>query len=95
MTCPRCDGLLVHEHLLDHREGSLSGCHGFRCLNCGAIHDNVIHMNRRVPPSLKRVRSSVAGLVLASRKGTSLERLQYSKDRSGNSQVERTIAVHR
>ena len=95
VTCPRCDGLLVHEHLLDHREGSLSGCHGFRCLNCGAIHDNVIHMNRRVPPSLKRVRSSVAGLVLASRKGTSLERLQYSKDRSGNSQAERTIAVHR
>jgi uncharacterized Zn finger protein len=95
VTCPRCDGLLVHEHLLDHREGSLSGCHGFRCLNCGAIHDDVIHMNRRVPPSLKRVRSSVAGLVLASRKGTSLERLQYSKDRSGNSQVERTIAVHR
>jgi hypothetical protein len=95
MTCPRCDGLLVHEHLLDHREGSLSGCHGFRCLNCGAIHDDVIHMNRRVPPSLKRVRSSVAGLVLASQRGTSLELPRYSNDRSGNSQVEKTLAVHR
>lgn len=95
MTCPRCNGLLVHEHLLDHREGSLSGCHGFRCLNCGAIHDDVIHMNRCVPPSLKRVRSSSAGLVLATRRGKSLERSQYSNDRNGNSQVERTLAVHR
>jgi hypothetical protein len=71
MTCPRCDGLLVHEHLLDHREGSLSGCLGSRCLNCGAILDRVIHMNQRMPPTLKRVRSSVAGLVLAPVRGTS------------------------
>jgi hypothetical protein len=95
MTCPRCDGLLVHEHLLDLREGSLSGCDGFRCLNCGAIHDDVIHMNRRMPPSLKRVRSSVAGLALASRNGTSLGPSQYSNNRSGNSQVEKTLAIHR
>jgi hypothetical protein len=94
MTCSRCDGLLVHEHLLDHREGSLSGCHGFRCLNCGAIHDDIIHMNRRVPPSLKRVRSSVAALVLAPRGVKSSGGLYRSNDRSGNPHVEKTLAVH-
>ena len=57
MTCPRCDGLVVREYLLDPREGSLSGFHASRCLNCGAIHDNVIRMNQRVPPSPGRFRS--------------------------------------
>lgn len=68
MTCPRCEGLVVQEYLLNPREGSLSGFHGSRCLNCGAIHDDVIRMNQRVPPSLKRVQSPVAGLVLAFRR---------------------------
>ena len=72
MTCLRCDALVVHEYLLDPREGSLSGFHASRCLNCGAIHDDVIRLNQRVPPSLKRVRSPVAGLVLASRREESL-----------------------
>ncbi len=57
MTCPRCDGLVVREYLLDPREGSLTGFHASRCLNCGAIQDDVICMNQRVPPSLKRPRS--------------------------------------
>ena len=57
MTCPRCDGLVVREYLLDPREGSLSGFHASRCLNCGAIHDNVIRMNQRVPTSPGRFRS--------------------------------------
>ena len=61
MTCPRCDGLLVREYLLNPREGSLSGFHGSRCVNCGAIHDDLIRTNQRVSPSLKRVRSPVAG----------------------------------
>jgi hypothetical protein len=74
MTCPRCEGLLVQEYLLNPREGSLSGFHGSRCLNCGAIHDDVICTNQLVPPSLKRVRSPVAGLVLASRRVKSLAR---------------------
>jgi hypothetical protein len=95
MTCPRCDGLLVPEYLLDHREGSLSGFHGSRCLNCGAIHDDVIRMNQRVPPSLKRVRSSVAGLVLASRRVKSLARLQYSNGRREHSHVEKTHSGRR
>jgi hypothetical protein len=89
MTCPRCEGLLVLEYLLNPREGSLSGFHGSRCLNCGAIHDEVIHMNQRVPPSLKRVRSPVAGLVLVSRRATSLARSQHSNSRRGNSHVEK------
>jgi hypothetical protein len=55
MTCPRCDGLLVHEYLLNPREGSLSGFHGSRCVNCGAIHDDVIRRNQRRPTSLKGV----------------------------------------
>jgi len=55
MTCPRCDGLVVQEYLLDSREESRSGFHASRCVNCGAIHDDVIRMNQRVPPSLKRV----------------------------------------
>jgi len=67
MTCPRREGLLVQEYLLNPREGSLSGFHGSRCLNCGAIHDDVIRTNQRVPPSLKRVRSPVAAVDPASR----------------------------
>ena len=78
MTCLRCDGLVVREYLLDHREGSQSGFHGWRCVNCGAIHDEVIHMNQLVPPSLKRVRSPVAGLAFASRRVQSLVRSQHS-----------------
>ena len=57
MTCPRCDGLVVCEYLLDPWEGPLSGFHASRCVNCGAIHDDVIRLNQRVPPSLKQVRS--------------------------------------
>lgn len=45
MTCPRCDGLLVREYLLNPHEGSLSGFQGSRCLNCDTIHDNVIRTN--------------------------------------------------
>src|SRR4029077_16635794 len=72
MTCPRCDGLLVREYLLNPREGSLSGFHGSRCVNCGAIHDDVIRTNQRMPPSLKRGRPSVAGLMLATPRVKSL-----------------------
>jgi len=67
MICPRCAGLLVREYLLDQREGPLSGFQGSRCVNCGAIHDEVIHMNQLVSSSLTRVPSPVAGLAFASR----------------------------
>jgi hypothetical protein len=95
MTCPRCDGLLVSEYLLNPREGSLSGFHGSRCLNCGAIHDDVICLNQRLPPSLKRVRSPVAGVVLASRRLKSLARSYRSNGRRGNSHVEETHSGRR
>jgi hypothetical protein len=57
-----------------------------RCLNCGAIHDDVIHMNQLVPPSVKRVRSPVAGLAFASGRVTSMAlahaHLNHMKNRS-------------
>jgi C4-type Zn-finger protein len=87
MTCPRCGGLVVQEYLLNPRQGSLSGFHGWRCLNCGAIHDDVICLNQRLPPSLKRVRSPVAGVVLASRRVKSLARSRRAGGRKGNSHV--------
>lgn len=95
MNCLRCDGLVVHEYLLDSREGPLSGFHALRCVNCGAIHDDVIRTNQHVPPSLKRVRSPVAGLVLASRRVKSLARSQPSNDLRGNSPVEKLHAGRR
>jgi hypothetical protein len=95
MTCPRCDGLLVREYMFNLREGSLTGFHGSRCLNCGAIHDDVIHMNQRVPPSLKRVRSPIAGLVCVSRRAKFLTRSQHSNGRRGNSHVEKTHSGRR
>ena len=90
MTCPRCGGLVVQEYLLNLGEGSLSGFHGSRCLNCGAIHDEVIHMNQLVPPSVKRVRPPVAGLAFASSRVTSLARSQQSDGQRENSHVEKT-----
>jgi hypothetical protein len=87
MICSRCDGFVVNEYLLNPREGSLSGFHGSRCLNCGAIHDDVICLNQRLPPSLKRVRSPVAGVVLASRRVKSLARSRRAGGRIGNSHV--------
>jgi hypothetical protein len=68
MTCLRCDSLLFSEYLLlNPREWYLSAFHGSRCLTCGAIHDDVIRTNQRMPPSLKRVRPPGAGVVLASK----------------------------
>ena len=87
MTCPRCGGLVVQEYLLNLGEGSLSGFHGSRCLNCGAIHDDVICLNQRLPPSLKGVWSPVAGAVLASRRVKSLARSRRAGGRKGNSHV--------
>jgi len=47
MSCARCGGLLVNEFIVDPIEGSHSGFHGQRCLNCGTIVDEVIGENRR------------------------------------------------
>jgi hypothetical protein len=95
MTCPRCDGLLVQEYLINPRAGSLSGFYGSRCVNCGAIHDDIIRTNQRVPPSLKRIQSPVARLVLVALRPKSLARSPHSNGRRGNSYVEKTHAGRR
>ena len=46
MTCRRCDGLVVTEHIADPLEGAHFAFDGWRCLNCGAIDDHVIRANR-------------------------------------------------
>jgi len=54
MSCPRCEGFIIREYLVDSREGFLSGFHGWRCINCGAIGDDVIRSNRQRLPPLRR-----------------------------------------
>jgi len=39
--------------MVDPLEGSLSGFHGWRCVNCGAINDDVIRANRMMSLSHK------------------------------------------
>ena len=95
MNCLRCGGLVVREYLLNPREGSLSGFHGSRCLNCGAIHDDVIRLNQRLPPSLKRVRFPVPGLVFPSRRVKVLLRSPDSNSRRGISHAEKTHSDRR
>ena len=54
MTCPRCDGLMVHEKFED-LDGLWSSDHeftGWRCLYCGAIVDPVIAAYRRITSSV-------------------------------------------
>jgi hypothetical protein len=47
MTCSRCQGLMVREHFLDF-EGTYGHmwASGFRCMNCGNVHDSVIERHR-------------------------------------------------
>ena len=47
MSCPRCEGFIIREYLVDPRQGSLSGVQGWRCVNCGAVGDNLIQTNRK------------------------------------------------
>ena len=46
MNCPRCDGLAVSDYSIDLEAGPLSGFHGWRCVNCGMIGDDVIRENQ-------------------------------------------------
>ena len=49
MTCIRCQGLIVEDQLFD-----FEGTHGFmwmkgwRCVNCGRLHDSAIEQHRVV-----------------------------------------------
>ena len=47
MNCSRCHGLIVKEHFLDF-EGTYGHmwANGYRCMNCGNVHDPVIEQHR-------------------------------------------------
>ena len=47
MTCTRCSGLMVVDHMLDMQESHLSmWMQAHRCLACGNIVDPMIHHHR-------------------------------------------------
>lgn len=47
MNCSRCRGLMVKEHFLDF-EGTYGHMwsSGYRCMNCGNVHDPLIEQHR-------------------------------------------------
>ena len=47
MNCVRCNGLTVNDDSFAVQTGSPSDFHGWRCVNCGMIVDDVINQNRR------------------------------------------------
>ncbi|MBX3325252.1 MAG: hypothetical protein U0223_10875 [Nitrospira sp.] len=51
MSCSRCQGLMVRDHFLDF-DGTIGHMwvNGFRCMNCGNVHDPVIEQHRRTRP---------------------------------------------
>ena len=55
MNCSRCQGFMVREHFLDF-EGTYGHmwANGYRCMNCGNVHDPVIEQHRlaKVQPTL-------------------------------------------
>ncbi|MDF0675949.1 MAG: hypothetical protein P0120_16700 [Nitrospira sp.] len=48
MNCLRCNGLAVSDDSFAVQTGSSSDFHGWRCVNCGMIGDDVINKNREV-----------------------------------------------
>ncbi|MBS0183639.1 MAG: hypothetical protein JSS39_14705 [Nitrospira sp.] len=65
MTCTRCSGLMVVDHLLDMQESYQSmWVRGLRCMTCGNIEDPLIHHNRMVRPT-RRVNRLATRLALA------------------------------
>ncbi len=47
MNCRRCNGLAVSDDSITVQIGSSSDCHGWRCLNCGMVIDDVIRRNQQ------------------------------------------------
>ncbi len=47
MNCLRCTGLAVSDDSFAVQTGSPADFHGWRCVNCGMIVDDVIRDNRR------------------------------------------------
>jgi len=58
MNCLRCNGLAVHDDSFSIQTGSSSNFHGWRCVNCGMIVDDVIQNNKRVLQRPRRSRDS-------------------------------------
>lgn len=56
MTCSRCQGLMVEDHLFDY-EGSYRHlwARSLRCINCGHIHDSVVAQNLKTQPAQAKV----------------------------------------
>ncbi|OQW32778.1 MAG: hypothetical protein A4E19_05310 [Nitrospira sp. SG-bin1] len=48
MNCLRCNGLAVSDDSFAVQTGSPSDFHGWRCVNCGMIVDDVINRNRNI-----------------------------------------------
>lgn len=46
MKCPRCEGLMVSERLMDLQGGVLY-VQAWRCINCGCLLDDTIQQHRR------------------------------------------------
>lgn len=51
MSCSRCQGLMVREHFLDF-DGTIGHmwANGYRCMNCGNVHDPIIEQHHRARP---------------------------------------------
>lgn len=47
MNCSRCHGLMVSDHFLDF-DGTIGHmwAKGYRCMNCGNVHDPIIERHR-------------------------------------------------
>ena len=47
MKCSRCQGLMIRDHFLDF-DGTTGHmwANGFRCMNCGNVHDPIIEQHR-------------------------------------------------
>jgi hypothetical protein len=52
MNCVRCNGLAVRDDSISLHIGSPSKSHGWRCVNCGMISDDVIRHNQLSSPAL-------------------------------------------
>lgn len=61
MNCLRCNGLAVSDDSFAIQTGSSSDFHGWRCVNCGMLVDDVIRNNQRVPQRPRRPRDPERG----------------------------------
>ena len=65
MTCTRCSGLMVLDHLLDMQESYPSmWMSGLRCMTCGNIEDPLIQ-HHRIVQRARRANRLASRLALA------------------------------